>query len=252
MRLGMMQPYFFPYIGYFSLMRATDRWVIFDTAQYIRRGWVNRNRVLSDGRDPWKYVRVPVVHSSRETSILDTLVDMRQSWIPELINQLDAYRRRRAPFYGEVRDWLIEVLEIETGRLLQSSADGQVLRLCDLLVALLKATCGFLEIPVQLTRFSELQLPIPDTAGPGDWALETARLLGAGEYINPPGGRELFSAEAFRASGIQLTFLQHRLPVYAQGHHEFIPGLSVIDVMMWNSQPQIQQMLNEYDLTSGH
>lgn len=248
MRLGMMQPYFFPYIGYFSLMHATDRWVIFDTAQYIRRGWVNRNRVLSDGRDPWKYVRVPVIHSSRETSILDTLVDMRQSWIPELMNQLDAYQRRRAPFFGEVRDWLLEVLENETGRLLKNSPDGQALPLCDLLVALLKATCEYLRIPVELARFSEMQLPIPDSAGPGDWALETARILGASEYINPPGGRELFRPEAFQTSGIQLTFLQHRLPGYAQGDHDFIPGLSVIDVMMWNSQEQILRMLSEYDL----
>ncbi|MFN8710728.1 MAG: WbqC family protein, partial [Planctomyces sp.] len=75
MRLGMMQPYFFPYVGYFSLIHATDHWVVFDSAQYIRRGWVNRNRILSTGESPWKYIRIPVQHSDMETRISEILID---------------------------------------------------------------------------------------------------------------------------------------------------------------------------------
>jgi hypothetical protein len=248
MRLGMMQPYFFPYIGYFSLMQATDRWVVFDTAQYIRRGWVNRNRLLCDGREPWKYVRVPVVHSSRETSIRDTVVDMQQPWISEIINQLDAYQRRKAPFYSDVRGWLEEILRNESVRLQEASGDQFAVRLGDLLVALLNATCNYLGIVVELSSFGEMGLPIPESTGPGEWALETAKCLGATEYINPPGGRTLFTAEDFRNAGVQLTFLEHRLPAYSQGAEGFVPGLSVIDVMMWNSPQQVRQMLNEFDL----
>jgi hypothetical protein len=102
----MMQPYFFPYVGYFSLIHATDCWVVFDTAQYRRRAWVNRNRMLSDNKEGWSYVRIPVVHSPRETRICDIRIDDSQTWIDQLIDQLQAYRQRRAPQYVDTIDWL--------------------------------------------------------------------------------------------------------------------------------------------------
>ena len=81
LRLGIMQPYFFPYAGYFGLMAAVDRWVVFDTPQYIRKGWVSRNRVRSTGRDAWKYIRIPVAKAPRETAICDMRLADPQNWL---------------------------------------------------------------------------------------------------------------------------------------------------------------------------
>jgi hypothetical protein len=97
MRLGMMQPYFFPYLGYFGLIHATDRWVVFDTPQYIRRGWVNRNRVLSAGQTAWKYVRVPIAQCERSTPISGVRVHPTEMWRKSLLDSLDVYRLKGAP-----------------------------------------------------------------------------------------------------------------------------------------------------------
>lgn len=249
MKLGMMQPYFFPYIGYFSLIQSTDVWVIFDTAQYVRRGWVNRNRVLCDGREPWKYVRIPVVHSPRNTSIADTLIDSQQDWTSELLNQLDAYQRRRAPNFDQVRDWLAQQLApLANARSSSETSDHEQsgTKLSDVLASLLIGTCEYLGINRTLHRFSQLNLSFDSEPGPGEWALETARHLGATTYINAPGGQELFSDEAFQSAGIELLFLTHQLPGYSQGNKPFVPGLSILDVMMWNSPEQIQEQLSSF------
>lgn len=256
MRLGMMQPYFFPYVGYFSLMQATDLWIVFDTAQYIRRGWVNRNRVLCDGADHWKYVRLPVLHAPRETPICEMRIDERQPWRQQLLSNLDAYERRRAPYFPVVSEWLQEILNhvpaARTGSPVSSvdqsfdgpSSDG----LSSLLIHLLKQTCYFLGLPLRLQVFSEMQLCLPPIAEPGGWALQAAKALNAGTYINAPGGREIFNPQDFRDAGIQLRFLEPTLQQYSQAAAEFVPWLSIIDLMMWNSPEQIRQMISSYSL----
>jgi hypothetical protein len=236
MQLGMMQPYFFPYLGYFSLIAATDRWVVFDTAQYIRRGWVNRNRVLSSGRDGWKYVRVPVAHAARNTPIKDIRIDSRQDWQNELLRGLDIYQNRAAPWFDETMTFLEDVLKFQTDSL------------CDLLVHSLVQTCNLIGIPLQPDVFSQMNLSLPDVSHPGQWALEVARSLQATTYINLPGGREIFAPAAFDAAEIRLQFLTHRLPQYNQRQAEFIPGLSIIDVLMWNGPQETRRMIDEYDI----
>ena len=75
-RLGIMQPYFFPYLGYFDLINRTDRWIVFDTAQYIRHGWVNRNRILHSDSE-WQYILVPLKKHSRKAAIKDIAVTIK-------------------------------------------------------------------------------------------------------------------------------------------------------------------------------
>lgn len=236
-----MQPYFFPYIGYFNLIRATDLWIVFDTPQYIRRGWVNRNRVLSDGTDSWKYVRVPVIHSPRETAIRDIQIDPRQDWATELLQNLDVYERRRAPFFHSVRQWFQTTV---------SSAPDSA-RLSPLLIHLLKETCQYLQLPFQYQVYSEMNLNRAGISDAGQWALQTAIAVNAKTYINPPGGREIFDAASFHEAGIELLFLEPALTPYDQKAPTFTPGLSILDVMMWNSPEQIQKLLPNYSLVSS-
>lgn len=237
MRLGMMQPYFFPYLGYFALISATDRWVVFDTAQYIRRGWVNRNRVLSTGQFGWKYFRVPIAKCSRETSIRDVRIDETHDWRTQLIRDLDCYQLRRAPFYDETVDLLTRVFKTANGSLVNLLKKG------------LAETCRHIGLVYAAQTFSEMPGRPTDTADPGQWALRVAEALKADVYINPPAGRDLFDPKLFQSAGIRLEFLEHNLPEYDQRQHSFLAGLSIIDVLMWNGRVVTRQLIDDFRLT---
>ena len=240
MRLGMMQPYLFPYVGYFGLIHRSDVWIVFDTAQYIRRGWVNRNRVLTTGDAAWKYVRVPIARADVSAQIRDVRIDARQQWKRDFFNGLDAYRNQRAPYYAETMDFLEATLSVRCDRL------------SELLTHCLVACCRRLGLPFEPKLFSQMKLALPSINGPGDWAMETSRVLGVQEYVNPPGGETLFDRNRFQRSGISLKILKHRLPEYRQGEGEFVPGLSIIDVMMWNSPAESLRIVEDYELISDY
>ncbi len=220
MKLGIMQPYFFPYLGYFSLIRRTDQWIVFDTAQFIRHGWVNRNRILHPN-DGWQYILAPVRKHSRETPIAQIELDNRQDWRGRLLGQLVHYKKQ-APFYADTVAFLEQALAFQTDSLAEMN------------VHLLAAVCRRLRIPFNPRFFSAMDLPLGPIAGPGDWALRISQALGAAEYINPPGGAALFDPDAFARAGIRLTINPYEPLVYPCGRYAFEPGLSVIDAMLWN------------------
>jgi len=235
MRLGIMQPYFFPYLGYFSLIEATERWIVFDTAQYIRRGWVNRNRVLTLGKDDWKYVSIPVVRAPQDTPIHEMRVDNAKNWRDELIRNLDAYRQYRAPQYERIIDFLKSILDLQEEFL------------APFLVHLLQQTCQYVGIHREFEIFSKMDIQVTDL-GPGKWAPQICGALNASLYVNPPGGREIFDTADFTAEGTQLRYLEPTLPKYTQKRTDFVRGLSIIDALMWNSQEDVLAMIRDYEL----
>lgn len=229
----MMQPYLFPYPGYFDLVARTDRWVVFDTAQYIRHGWVNRNRVLaplprrSDAAlQGWQYVGVPLRGHSRGMPIRDVLVDDSQRWRERLLGQLGHYRRH-APHYGE------------TVRLVERCLAPSGPRLLDVLVHSLQQVCEHLGLDLDPVLFSDLDVPTGGVTGPGDWALVTARHLGAAEYWNPPGGAGLFDPGAFAAAGVELRIQSFDPLVYPTGPYRPVANLSIVDALMWCSPDEV-------------
>ena len=240
MRLGMMQPYFFPYLGYFALIAATDRWVVFDAAQYIRRGWVNRNRVLTTGANGWKYIRIPTADGPRTQRICDMKIAGSHEWREHVVRHLDCYRKRRAPFCDETTQFVADVLRSCRGSL------------CDVITECLIETCRHVGLKLHYDMYSELQLKEVNVSSPGDWALETSKHFDAEVYINPPGGRQLFDVAAFSAAGVSLQFLTHRLPAYEQRQSEFLSGLSVIDVLMWNGRERTRSLIDDYVIETAN
>jgi hypothetical protein len=236
-KLGIMQPYFFPYLGYFDLIHRTDRWVVFDTAQYIRHGWVNRNRILHP-QTGWQYVIVPLEKHHRDTPIRDIRVSGASDWRARIQGQLRHYRQQ-APFYERV------------AALVADSLAGEETSLTRLNVRALAKVCEALGIPFEYRIFSEMDLALGPVEGPGDWALRIAEALGADEYVNPPGGADLFDRAAFEAAGIRLTIQEPVQFEYPCGQYEFVPGLSAIDVLMWNSPERVKAFLDA-TLTVGH
>jgi hypothetical protein len=234
-RLGIMQPYFFPYLGYFGLIVHTDRWIVFDSVQYIRKGWMNRNRILKAGGGE-KYIGVTVADHSRETLIRDMRLAPEPDRFDRIRRHLDAYKLLRAPRYKAVLDLLRDCLETQTDDLVA------------LLVRCLSRTCSYIGIPFLYEVSSAMALTHPEPVLPMDWSLYMCAALGAAEYVNPPGGRTLFDAQRFAANGLKLLYYEQEFPSYDQGGGAFIPGLSIIDVMMFNTPERILEMLAQHRL----
>jgi hypothetical protein len=232
MILGIMQPYFFPYIGYYSLINATNKWVIFDTPQYIRKGWVNRNQVLKINGGT-KYICIPIKSSPRETPI-NKIEIIQENWKNNIINNLDYYKQVKAPRYNEVISMINEAFDIETSNL------------SEILINCLKTSCKHLDINFEYEIFSKMNLDCSEVHKPGDWALMIAKNLGAECYINPHGGIAIFEKEKFNEAKIDIKFIKHDLPIYNQNNLNFEPGLSIIDVMMFNDPKEIKEMLKSY------
>lgn len=236
MKVGIMQPYFFPYIGYFQLIQATDKWVVFDTPQYISKGWINRNRVLhSNPSKESLYFTVPIKKHKREAKINSILINDNGQWKKRIFGQLTSYKRK-SPYYSEVLKLVHKVFEYRTNNL------------SDFVVNSLDEICKYLEIDFDYFVFSEMGLSINQVEHSGQWALKIADAMGAEEYINPPGGYILFDEEEFIQKNIKLKFLKPRLTPYKQRRDGFVSSLSILDIIMWNSKEEVRGMLEDYDL----
>jgi len=229
MKLAIMQPYFFPYIGYFDLIHQTDLWVVYDTGQYIKHGWVNRNRILHP-REGWWYVIVPLKHHHFTTPIREVRIAEDRPWRQKLLGQIQHYGRK-APFFPVVRDLLHACLHDTSESLSRLN------------VRCLEEVTRYLGIPFQHSTFSEMGVHVDQTDGPTSIALQTARALGATEYVNRPGGAHLFDPRRFEEAGITLTIQGPVDFVYDCDGYQFQPNLSIIDVMMWNPPDEIRRYL---------
>lgn len=233
MKLGMMQPYAFPYLGYFQLIRHCDRWVVFDDTQFVRKSWITRNRVLHpEPAKQWQYLTIPVHRAPLGTPIGDVRIDRDRGWKASILGKLSSYRA--APYYDDTRALVAACLDTECASL----AHWNVLAL--------QSVCDYLGVRFDYEYSSAIAYKRDAVAHPGQWALETASHLGAAEYVNPAGGHEIFRAGEFSARGIRLRFLRPVLETYPQGREGFIAALSIIDVMMWNPIARIRDMLASY------
>lgn len=234
-RIAIMQPYFMPYLGYISLIKHTDKFILFDTAQFMRHGWIERNRILKQHRD-WLYIKVPITYSSRETPIRDVLVNNSENWQGKMKAQLQIYKKI-APYYNDVMQQLNPFFEKEFKTITELNKYT------------LEQVCLYLGIKTPIEVFSEMDLPIKPANAPDEWALRICEAMeGVDEYWNPPGGKEFFDKKKYDDAGIRLKFQKVELERYDQKMGEFIPGLSIIDVMMFNSPVAINDMLDRYEL----
>ncbi len=225
MKLAIMQPYFLPYIGYFQLIEHVDEFVVYDNIQYTKSGWINRNRLLRDGRD--QLFTLPLKHDSDVLNVVDRELSpaFRRD---KLLNQVrEAYRQ--APHFSTVFPLIEDIVLFKDPNLFAYVFHS------------LKRVLKHLDIITPITISSSISL---DHGLKGqEKVLAMCRALGAVEYVNPVGGMELYSRDAFRHQGIELRFLPPRLQAYSQLGQVFVPGLSILDVMMFNSVKDIREDL---------
>ena len=232
MILGIMQPYFFPYLGYFDLINYSDRWIVFDTVQYIRHGWVNRNRILHP-KEGWQYIIVPLKKFGRDTVIKDIEVSEDPGWRTRILGQIQHYKKN-APYFRETSQLVEECLAVEENSLSRLN------------VAILYKVCCHLGFPFEYEYFSEMELELGTVDEPGDWALRISEKLKAEEYVNPAGGTAIFDSSKFEVHGIKLTIRNMPHIEYTCRGYEFIPGLSIIDVLMWNPSVKVKDYLDAH------
>lgn len=238
MRIAIMQPYFFPYAGYFSLINAVDIFVFYDDVQYIRRGWVNRNRILNrDRAQLWEYINVPVKKASRDSKIQDIEILNEEKWDEKLKKKL-SLRYSRAPYFRDVKDLLFAVID-----------SGNRSKLSEYNIYSIGQICNYLEIDSRFINSSTLEYN-RESDGQGK-LIDITKLLNGHTYVNPIGGTELYSREEFLKSGLNISFLLMNELTYHQGKGDFVPNLSIIDVLMWNSKEDVKGMLNDYTSVEG-
>jgi hypothetical protein len=236
MKVAIMQPYFFPYIGYIQLINAVDEFILFDTVQFIRHGWIERNRLIQrDGKE--FYVKVPLEKKSRNTLIKDTKINQSIEWKEQILAQLTHYKKK-APFYQSVVNLVNEALNIDTNSIVNLNNHS------------LLQICKYLDINTPIRVWSEMGIRIEEAKNPDEWALNICREIGAKEYINPFGGLDFFDRTKYLKQNIDIKFLESDDIIYKQFPNiEFKPWLSILDVLMFNSVDEVKLLLTRYNLT---
>ncbi|TCI78111.1 hypothetical protein EVJ20_07985 [Exiguobacterium sp. SH0S1] len=226
-----MQPYYFPYLGYFQLMAAVDTFVILDDVQFIKGGWIHRNTILLEGKT--KPILMPVEHMSQLRLINehDRVLDSKQRH-----SQLRLIRHayQRAPHFDDVMPMVERIMKDEErnvaaylGRLLSEVRD-------------------YVGLDTSIVYSSELTND--KTTKREHLVLSICEHLDADHYINAIGGTALYDKAMFAESGVELDFIKMDPVTYRQFNEPFTPNLSIIDVLMFNSKPKVRELLNAYTL----
>lgn len=232
MQIAIMQPYFFPYIGYFQLINAVDEFVVYDNIEFTKKGWFNRNRILVNGSD--SYITAPVKKDSDYLHVRDR--QLAEVWPEERKKMLNRIKEsyQKAPNFTSVFPMLQDAINIPEANLFK------------FLHSTIQSVNSFLEINTRITVASAIG--IDHALKSEDKVLEICKDRGATKYLNSSGGKELYSVDRFRSNGIQLNFLKSNNLQYKQFNGDHVPFLSIIDVLMFNSKQEVQSALQAYSI----
>lgn len=231
MKLGIMQPYFLPYIGYWQLLNAVDKYVVYDDVTFIKEGWINRNRILQNGTAA--YFNVPMLGASSFKRINEIEVNPDSRVKRKVIKTIEQ-NYSKAPLFKTVMPLVESIFSSEEGNLAR------------FLIRSIQVVCNYLDIHTEILISSELDKN-NDLKGQ-DKILDICKRLEATEYYNAIGGKELYDKASFARNGIELHFLDTGKVSYSQGKREFIPNLSILDVMMFNELSIVKKFLTDYKL----
>ena len=227
-RIAIMQPYLFPYLGYFQLIHAVDTFVIYDDVHYIKKGYINRNNILAD-RKAHQFT-LELLGASQNKLINQIEIGHNTSSLLKTIE----FSYKKAPFFQDISPILIDILHAPEKNLALFVGNS------------LQKIAQYLNLNTRFHYSSHIEKD--NTLKGQDKILEICKKLGTETYINAIGGQELYDKKAFLADLIKLNFLKAELPTYPQFGKIFVPALSIIDVLMFNSKPDILRMLNQYEL----
>jgi hypothetical protein len=226
-----MQPYFLPYIGYWQLIGAVDTFVVYDNIKYTKKGWINRNRFLLNGKEA--LFSLPLRKDS-------DFLNVNQRYLADSFNREDLINRFREAYRNALEySAFMPILE----NIIRCPSEN----LFDYIRNSIEKVCSYLELKTPLIVCSSIDCDHSLKAT--DRVQAICKALGAETYINPPGGIELYAKEDFERHGLNLKFLQPQLTEYSQFGDSFVPWLSILDVAMCNPVEQVRhEVLNGYSL----
>jgi hypothetical protein len=232
MKLAIMQPYFMPYIGYFQLINSVDEFVIYDNIQYTKKGWINRNSILVNKES--QFITLPLKKDSDYLNVVER--KLSESWSKDRIKMLNIIKSsyNKAPYFQETFELISKCLNNPEINLFRFIYDSIIL------------INNYLEIKTPIVISSTVN--INHTLKSQDKVLSLCKEQNADVYINSIGGTELYDKEIFKQNNIKLNFIKSNPIQYKQFSSEFVPWLSIIDIMMFNPKEQIKEYLNSYTL----
>ena len=233
MKLGIMQPYFLPYLGYFQLVAAVDKFVFLNDVNFIKRGWINRNQILKEGGDKQLF-SIPLLDASQNRRIDEIELAMDPRWQRKFKATVER-TYRKAPFF-DVAFPMLEKLLGSTATTIDELARESV-----------QTFSTYLGVETPFTTSSESH-DNRQLVGQ-DRIIDICLREEATVYVNPPSGRELYRSQAFQDKGLELKFVDPQLQPYEQFNAPFVAGLSVLDATMFNAGESLKQLVTSYQLT---
>jgi hypothetical protein len=231
-KTAVMQPYFLPYIGYWQLINSVDEFVVYDNIEFTKKGWFNRNRILEIDHD--RLFTIPVKKDSDYLSVKERCVsDDAKNENARTLRIIQA-NYKKAPHYNAVMP-IIENCFLYNEKNLFTYIYNSI-----------KIICEYLDINTMITISSDI--PIDHTLKAEKKVIAICKAVEADVYINAIGGVELYSKESFNNNDLELKFIKSNLSEYKQFGKPFVPGLSIIDVLMFNDKVTVAQLLKEYEL----
>ncbi len=232
MRLAIMQPYFLPYIGYFQLLNAVDEFILYDNIQFSKKGWVQRNRILRQGNE--QLFSLPLKKDSDYLNINQRF--LADSYPKEKIKILRKIKSAyiRAPHFVKVQP------------IIEACFDFDDWNLFNFIFNSIEIIRNYLQIETNLIISSDIN--INESLSGRDRVISLCKVMKSKKYINAVGGQKLYDKNYFAKFDIDLQFINTKYFSYKQFDNEFVPNLSIIDLMMFNSLDQIKEFLTYYTL----
>ena len=229
MKLGIMQPYFMPYIGYFQLMKAVDKYVVYDDVNYIKGGWANRNHILINGE---KEMFTVTLQKASQNKLFNEIVigdDFKKLMKTLQMNY------SRAINFDQTMVLMERIISFPNKQLAVFIANS------------FREILSYLSVETEILMSSEI--PKDNSLRGKDKIIQICEILGADTYYNAIGGKNLYDQEEFREHGITLNFVDSLPQVYSQLHtREFVSGLSMVDVLMNNTKDEVNRLLDSFQL----
>jgi len=243
MKIGIMQPYFFPYIGYFQLIDAVDTFCMYEHVTFRKKSWITRNRILDKGRLEPIFISIPVKGKSSFKSINDVSVNDSEDWKKSILNAL-FYNYKKAICFDETYSFIESLLSVKKESIHEYNSE--------IIIAISKWLGSTTKIIAKSDNLTEIELennPIDKNLdNKTNRILMLCRRFQSSHYINPSGGVELYNKKDFEENGLQINFIKTEPISYKQWGNDCVQNLSIIDMMMHVPKTDIQQFLKSYSL----
>ena len=239
-----MQPYFFPYIGYFQLIHKVDKFLLYDRVSFIKKSWINRNYIINKGNFQQLQLTIPIENKSSNSLIAETKINNNKDWRTPLLKSVQM-NYRKAPFFNSTYPIIEDIIQT------QCETISEFNKQCII------KTCNHIGITTEISTdeayYEDIESNLKNksyslhdsfTQVKAERIFQICKMEKATKYLNPIGGVALYSKDLFAKNKIELKFLKSSEIKYDQFKNTFIPNLSILDVMMFNSKDSILKILN--------